>query len=138
MYRPLSLSLLLLVALGAAPAVAGGRSGGHVSFGFHSGHASGFHGSHFFAGQFGHPFHSQQFGQSRFFAPFAWGDWGWGDWADWDGGGGGGPGSVVVLAMAPPAPPAAARPQTEARASVETTTAGVTIIRGPGSHHLTE
>ncbi|HZB90417.1 MAG TPA: hypothetical protein VE397_03180 [Stellaceae bacterium] len=132
MYRSLSLSLLL-VALGAAPAVAAGGSGGHVSLGFHSGHVSGFHGSHFFAfnsGQFGQPFRSRQ---SRFFAPFAWG---WGDWADWDGGpAGGAPGSVVVLAMAPPAPPAPARSRMEARPSVENTEAGVTIVRGPGSHH---
>jgi hypothetical protein len=120
MRRSLSLGLLL-VALSALPAAAGSRGGTHGFFAFHEGHFA----KHFAA------FRTR----SRFFG--AWGSgWGWGDWADWDGGpGGGGPGTMIVVAGGPPAgyaPPPAA----PARATVETE-AGVTVVRGPGTHHDT-
>jgi hypothetical protein len=123
MRRSLSLGVLL-IALSALPAAAGSRGGAHVFFGFHQGHFA----RHFTT------FRTR----SRFFRPWGWG-WGsgWGDWADWDGGpAGGGPGTVMVLAGGPPAtyaPPPAAAP---ARATVETE-AGVTVVRGPGTHHDT-
>ena len=117
MRRSLSLGLLL-VALSALPAAAGSRGGGHVFFGFHEGHFA----QHFATFRTG----------SRFFAP-----WGWGDWADWDGGptGGGGAETMIVLAGGPPAA-GAPPPAAPARATVETE-AGVTVLRGPGTHHDT-
>jgi hypothetical protein len=125
MRRSLSLALLL-VALSALPAAAGHHGGAHVFFGFHQGHFA----RHFMT------FRTS----SRFFSRSGWG-WGggWSGWADWDGGteGGGAPGTVIVLAgaapaaYAPPPPPAA-----QAQATVETE-AGVTVVRGPGSHHVT-
>ena len=44
----------------------------------------------------------------------------------------------VIIMVAPPqaAPPKPRRPATEARATVEKTPEGVTVIRGPGSHHI--
>ena len=50
----------------------------------------------------------------------------------------GNPGFVVVAApTSAPVRMAMSRPVTEERPTVETTASGVTIIRGPGSHHLT-
>ena len=124
MRRSLSLGLLL-VALSALPAAAGSRGGAHVFFGFHHGHFA----KHFMT------FHTR----SRFFGPWGsgWG-WGGGDWADWDGGAaGGGPGTVILLAGGPPAayaPPAPAAAPAEATVETE---AGVTVVRGPGTHHNT-
>jgi hypothetical protein len=48
------------------------------------------------------------------------------------------PGYVVVAApTSAPVRMAMSRPAIEERPTVETTASGVTIIRGPGSHHLT-
>jgi hypothetical protein len=126
MRRSLSLGLLL-VALSALPAAAGNHGGAHVFFGFHHGHFA----KHFMT------FHTR----SRFFGRWGsgWG-WGWGggDWADWDGGAaGGGSGTVILLAGGPPAayaPPAPAAAPAEATVETE---AGVTVVRGPGTHHNT-
>jgi hypothetical protein len=120
MRRSLSLAVLL-VALSALPAFAGSRGGSHVFFGFHQGH---------FAGHF-----TTFRNRSRFYSPWGWG-WGWG-WSDWDGGSaGGGPATVIVLAGGPPAAYAAPPPAAPAQATV-VTEAGVTVVRGPGSHHAT-
>jgi hypothetical protein len=114
MRRSLSLGLLL-VALSALPATAGSRGAKHGFFGFHEGHFA----RHFTTFRTG----------SRFFA--RWGSgWGW-DGGDWDGGPAGGAETMIVLAGAPPASPAA-----PAQATVETE-AGVTVVRGPGTHHYT-
>jgi hypothetical protein len=147
MRRSLSLALLL-VAGSALPAAAGHGGAAHVSFHSHSHfvrHFNRFNGFNsstisFFAGSFGltsfGPTGVSRFGRSGFSSP--WG-WGWGGWglADWDSGGGwssgGGAPTVIVLAAA--SPRAAAAPQAPAEASVQTE-AGVTVIRGPGSHHL--
>jgi hypothetical protein len=121
MRRSLSLGLLL-VALSALPATAGHGGGAHVAFGSHP----------HFAGHFNH---FNRFGRSRFSSGWGWG-WGWGlsDWDNWNGWpAGGAPGMVIVLAGAPPA--AYAPPPPPAKATVETE-AGVTVFRGPGSHHL--
>ncbi len=124
MRRSLSLALLL-VALSALPATAGSRGGSHVFFGFHQGHFA----RHFTTFR----------NRSRFFSPWGWGwGWGWGDWANWDGGyaGGGGPATVIVLAGGPSAGYAPPPPAAPAQATV-VTEAGVTVVRGPGSHHAT-
>jgi hypothetical protein len=73
--------------------------------------------------------HFQRFGAAPFVAPFFW------DWADEEGPpviAGGGPGAVIVLNLARPA---TARPPPPARTMVETSH-GVTVVRGPGSHHF--
>ncbi len=144
MRRSLSLGLLL-VGLSALPASAGHGGGAHVSFGFHPhfvrhfnhfngfNHFNNFNGSF---GSFGFSFNSfNRFGRSRAFTPFGWG-WGWGlaDWDNWGGnpGYGGAPGVMIIMAGAPPA--AYAPPPPPAKATVETE-AGVTVFRGPGSHH---
>jgi hypothetical protein len=138
MRRPLLLGLLL-VALTAPPAVAGHGGGAHFS----GSHAH-FSGSHFVNrfnnfngsfGNFGFAFNRfNRFGRSRFSSGWGWGS-GPADWGDWNGGPayGGAPGMVIVLAGAPPA--AYAPPPPPAKATVETE-AGVTVFRGPGSHHL--
>jgi hypothetical protein len=145
MRRPLSLGLLL-VGLSALPASAGHGGGAHVSFSSHPhfarnfNHFNGFNRFNNFNGSFGSfgfAFNSfDRFGRSRSFTPSGWG-WGWGpaDWDNWDGwtGGGGAPGTVIVLAGA--SPTAYAAPPPPAKATVETE-AGVTVFRGPGSHHL--
>ncbi len=133
---------LLLVALAAPPSVAGHGGGAHFS-GSHA-HFSGSH-AHFVNrfnnfngsfGNFGFGFNSfNRFGRSRFSSGWGWG-WGGGlaDWDNWDGGpAGGAPGTIIVLAGAPSA--AYAPPPPPAKATVETE-AGVTVFRGPGSHHL--
>lgn len=117
MRRPLSLALLL-VALSALPAAA--RDSIHVSFGFHP----------HFVRHF--PIISYRFREARYFAPFGWG-WGLADWDNWGGAPWGGPGTVIVLAGTPPV--AYAPPPPPAQATVETE-AGVTVFRGPGSHHV--
>ncbi len=126
MRRSLSLALLL-VALSALPAAA--RGAGHASF------ASQPHFSHF--NHFNHFNRFHRFGKSRFSAPWGWNSrWGNSDWdwglADWDNWGGapwaGAPG--IVLGDPPPTAP---RPA-PAKATVETE-AGVTVFRGPASHH---
>ncbi len=140
MRRSLSLALLL-VALSALPAAArgGGGGGGGV-------HAIGL-GSH---PPVSHVNHFNRFGKSRFFAPrgrnSSWGnrgrgwgnsgqDWnsGWsGGWdpgwdsADWNNWGGAPWAGAPGIAAPPPVP---------AKATVDTE-AGVTVVRGPGSHHL--
>jgi hypothetical protein len=144
MRRSLSLGLLL-VGLSAVPAAAGHGGGVHVSFGSHPHFARHFNHFHSFSGltafngsfgSFGFTsFGSNRFG-SRFSSSSGWG-WGWGlaDWDSWDGAttGGGAPGTIVVLAGAAP-PSATAAPPPPAKATVETE-AGVTVFRGPGSHH---
>jgi hypothetical protein len=146
MRRSLSLALLL-VAGSALPAAAGHGGGAHGSFASHSHfirHFNRFNGVNtisFFSGSFGltslgssgfNRFGFSRFGRSGFSTP--WG-WGWG-LADWDSGGGwstgGGAPMVIVVAAAPPRAPA---PQAPAEASVQTE-AGVTVVRGPGSHRL--
>jgi hypothetical protein len=146
MHRSLSLALLL-VAGSALPAAAGHGGAAHASFHSHSHfvrHFNRFNGFNsstisFFAGSFGltsfGPSGVSRFGRSGFSSPWGWG-LGWG-LADWDSGGGwssgGGAPTVIVLAAASPrAAPAAQAP---AEASVQTE-AGVTVVRGPGSHHL--
>ena len=134
---------LLLVALSALPAagmVGGVLGGGHVSFGSHT----------HFAGQFG---------KSRSLAPWAgtsawhlagWDNSGW-DFSGWDNSGwdrsgwdfpgrhrwGGWPpvesAPETTIVGAPPARPAP--PPLPAKMTVEIA-AGVTVVRGPGSHHL--
>jgi hypothetical protein len=142
MRRSLSLGLLL-VALSALPAVAGHGGGTHFSFRSHArfaGHFNHFNGfSRFnnFNGSFG-SFGFNSFGFNRFnrfnrFGSSGFG-WGWGDWADWDGAGYGGPSGMVIVLAAPP-PAAYAPPPPPAKATVETE-AGVTVFRGPGSHHM--
>jgi hypothetical protein len=147
MHRSLSLGLLL-VALSALPAAA--RGSVHVHFGSHPHFVRHFnHFNHFngfsslsFNGSFGsfgfNSFGFNRFGRSRFSgwgwsSGSGWGS-GWGDWADWDGGQGygGASGTMIVLAGPPTAAPA---PSPPAKATVETE-AGVTVFRGPGSHHL--
>ena len=115
-------SLLLPLLLLALPAAAGG---GHASSAMHS---SAMHAAHMHGFHVGHFHNFQRFAGSSFFAPLAWG------WDDWDGAPSavGGQPMVMVLNLAPPAPPAAAA--AAPRSSI-TKEAGVTVIRGPGTHH---
>jgi hypothetical protein len=148
MRRSLSLGLLL-VGLSALPAAAGHGGGVHVAFSSHPhfvphfNHFNNFNGLTGFNGSFGSfgftSFGVNGVGRSRFSSPFGsgWGwGWGWGlaDWDDWGGSpsAGGAPGMILVLAGAPPAQSA---PPPPAKATVDTE-AGVTVFRGPGSHHL--
>lgn len=140
MCRSLSLGLLI-VALSALPADArGGGGGGHISFGARSHSARHFHHfnnfntfNRFSSFNEGLGFNFSRFGRSRFRGTSGSG-WGWGDW---DNGGDwptveGAPGPMTVLA----APPALLQPPPPPpRATVETE-AGVTVVRGPGSHQL--
>jgi hypothetical protein len=145
MRRSLSLALLL-VAGSAVPAAAGHGGGAHVSFASHShfvrhfnhfNHFNGINTISFFSGSFGFTTlgssRFSRFGRSGFSSPWGW-SWGL---ADWDSGGGwsagGGAPMVIVLAAAPPR--AAPAPPAPAQASVQTE-AGVTVVRGPGSHRL--
>ncbi len=127
MRRSLSLGLVL-VALSALPAAA--RGSVHVHFGSHPHVVRHFHHfNHFKAFGFNR---FNRFGNSRFF--------GWGDWADGDvGAGDGGPSGTVLVLAAPPttAPPTAApEPRASPPQATVVTEGGVTVFRGPGSHHL--
>ncbi len=160
----LPLLLVLLVTLPVLPASAGrgGGSGGHGAFG--AAPFRGFPQRHFFPfGVSPNRFPGASYGLSASFgnspagfsAPNGFGgrhgsgygfgglygfappyagffpdwDWGWGgNWA-WDGGG-----APAIPAALPPDRPL--RYAAQERPSVETTPEGVTIIRGPGSHHL--
>ena len=141
MRRSLLLALLL-VAWSASPAAAGHGGGAHGSFAHshfarHFNHLNGTNTISFFSGSFGFTTLGangfSRFGRSGFSSPWGW-SWGL---ADWDNGGGwstgGGAPMVIVLAAAPAR--AAAAPEAPAEASVQTE-AGVTVVRGPGSHRL--
>ncbi|HUC65561.1 MAG TPA: hypothetical protein VMA53_09050 [Stellaceae bacterium] len=142
MRRSLSLALLL-VAWSALPAAAGHGSAAHGSFHARSHfvrHFNHFNGSNTLSfngsfGSFGFTSFSSN-GFSRFGRSGFGGGWGWG-LADWDDGGGwssgGGAPMVIVVAAAPPR--AAAEAPAPAETSIQTE-AGVTVVRGPGSHHL--
>jgi len=132
---PLAVLPLLLPALPAAATEAHG--GGH--------HASGmpfevFRGGHH-AFHRHHPFHFHAM-RHPFVGPGDWGlGWGWGGGGG-DGGWGWGEPAAAGLAepapspglgMLPPPPPMRTADE---RPSVESTPQGVTIVRGPGSHHL--
>lgn len=112
MRRLLSLSLLplLLLALGALPAAADSMRRPAVARGVAP------HALH----------HGRRAAGVSFFAPAIWDQ---GDWVSAVA-----PRALVVLTFAPaPAPaPAAAPPH----AKVEITAHGVTVVRGPGTHHL--
>lgn len=113
MRRSLALALLLLAAFQAA-AVARGVSHGHVS-----------------------AFRHQRLEHRHFrqIAPFAPGLWYWGDWDDeLFGYGFGLPGPVALAAPPPVLVPRDS--ELDERPTVEHTPQGVTIVRGPGSHHL--
>jgi hypothetical protein len=125
----LLLLLALLLTLPVLPAAAE-HGGSHGGFGTARMH--GFHHGQFFR------FRGAPFAFSR--SPYGYGgwgyfpdwDWGWdGDWA-WNGGGAAPPPASAPNYLLPPRP----RFATEERPSVETTSQGVTIIRGPGSHHV--
>jgi hypothetical protein len=121
MRLPLLLALLLILPAFPAAAEHNGSAGAPHVHGFHHGHA----------------FHFRGFRGS----PFANGFGGWGYFPDWDWGWGGDWAANGGNAVAPPAPaflppPRPAGYAADTRPSVETTAQGVTIIRGPGSHHL--
>lgn len=128
----LALLLALLVALPILPAAAQRSDGPHAG-------RQTFHGA-----RHGYPFafHRPRPGfQGGPFANVFPGYWGWGGWGwGWDGGEAwDGPGAWPNNgAAAPPSPPPrwVARFTAASPPSTETTPQGVTIIRGPGSHHF--
>jgi hypothetical protein len=156
MRRSMSLAVLL-ISLSALPAVAGHGGGAHVSSGSrphvvrhfnHFHHFNRFNRFTDFNGFIGFNtfglsgFNTfglsgfNQFGRSRFFTPFGqdWASgWAWADWDNWGGGPavGAAPGTTVLVGAAP----AQSAPPPPAKATVDTE-AGVTVFRGPGSHHL--
>jgi hypothetical protein len=136
------LLLVLLLSLPALPAAAGqGVSFSHGAI--VAPHFRGFpRGRSFLRGS---PFAFRGHGFGRGFGRYGYGGLGWGGWGyfpdwDWDWGGdwaawnGGDGGAATAPAYPPPPPPMryAANPAL----SVETTPQGVTIIRGPGTHHV--
>lgn len=138
----LALAFLVILALAPPAAAAQRGGGGHGGFGIVS--ARGLH----LQGRHARPFASGRFDRARGYGGgLGYGYWGglgygyWGDLGDfWDWGG--------MPATYDPAPAGrvgyppprllASHDERDERASVETTPQGVTIIRGPGSHHIIE
>jgi|SRR5690348_2093022 len=126
--RPWIFLLLLgagLTAAIAAPAAANTTTPRSPGVGFHDSHMRApFHRNHFFHR---HP----GFGPFVFGAPLVLPGGYYGSDI--------GPGTPPVIMLSVPPAVAAAPPQlpaVEQRPSVETTAAGVVIVRGPGSHHI--
>jgi len=130
----LTLPVALLLSLPALPAAANSFHG-HGSAGMANHHFF-FHHQHF-------PFHGFH-RQNPFWAwngrgwNGGWG-WGWGGPADWGWGwdwNNGAPGAMTAAQPYAFPPPPPQRLAQDERPTVETTATGVTIIRGPGSHHV--